>query len=317
MTSLVICSTIKVKYITPLDGNPGSRDTDYMTDAPMAEQPVRPTLENIAKPTPSTSVPEFPAPAPEKPPTPENAREALKDIATRPKPEEAGELGPDREKVDAMLSQGTQLLLDAGDKRATLTALAHQAASTPLGMELRRDVIQSIAEMKPDKLSPEQAKTLTVLQNDIAALNMPKTDPARSEFAKFLEEYSSQNSDCAIPASIIEAIRTNKLDRADHMANILQSDTTLSAKLNEQFKGDRTEPLANVATPEGLLAASGLPATAENTTKAAKLLEPPRPPDPKSLKRMSDFVMPTLMGVALVSMFMNQLTGSGEGGGQH
>lgn len=294
--------------------------------APMAETPAKPTLAELAKPADAALVtalaPEAPTPAPEKSPTLDDARGALQKIADGPKEEttqaeQTAELGPDKEKVDAMLSQGTQLLLDAGDKRATLTALAHQAAPTPLGMELRRDVIQSIAEMKPNNLTPEQAKTLAGLQNDIALLNMPKTDPARSEFAKFLEEYSTQNPEKAVPPSIIEAVRTNKLDRATQMANILQSDTTLSAKLNEQFKGDRAEPLSNVATPEGLLKAAGISTTPENTAKATKLLEPPPMPDPKSLKSMTEFVMPTLMGVALASMFMNQFTGTGEGGGGH
>lgn len=281
-----------------------------MNDAPIAaEMPVTSKLEDLAKPAAAAApAPETPAPAPEQPTTLDDARGALREIAA----------GPDKEKADTILTAGTQLLLDAGDKRAVLTALAHQAAPTPLGTELRRDVIRSIAEMKPDKLTPEQTESLASLQKDIAALNVPKTDAARSEFAKFLEDYSRENPDKAIPASIIEAVRTNKLDRAQQMANILQSDSTLSAKLNEQFKGESPEPLANVATPDGLLTAAGLAATPENTAKATKLLEPPPMPDPKSLKNMTDYIMPTLMGVALVSMFMNQFTGGGgEGGGGH
>lgn len=305
-----------------------------MSDAPIpTEMPIKTTLSELAKPAGNAAIPpspETPNSALEKSPAPEDARKTLEAIAAGPdkegtpkipdqadlnKPEQTAELGPNKEKVDSILSQGSQLLLDAGDRRATLTALAHQAAPTPLGMELRRDVVQAIAEMKLTKLTPEQTATLTSLQKDIAALDMLKTDPARSEFAKFLDEYSTENPDKAIPAPIIEAIRTNKLDRAAEMANILQTDSKLSAKLNEQFKGDRTEPLNNVATPDGLLKAAGLPATPENTANVAKLLEPPPPPDPKSAHAISDFVMPTLMGVALVSMFLNQFTGSGESGG--
>lgn len=292
-----------------------------MSDIPMAvETPVKPTLKDLAQPTPAAPASaESPPHPPEKPPELKNARSVLQEIAAGPQPEQTAELGPNKEKVNSILTAGTQLLLDAGDHRATLTALARQAAPTPLGTELRRDVIHAIAEMKPTKLTPEQTATLTNLQKDIAALELPKTDSAKSEFAKFLEEYSQQNPDKAIPAPIIEAVRTNRLDRAAQMANILQSDTTLSAKLNEQFKGDRIEPLANVATPDGLLKAAGLSATPENMANATKLLEPPPPPDPKSTRKISDMAMSTLMFACLATMFMSQFTGSGgsEAGGGH
>lgn len=278
-----------------------------MSDAPIAaETPAKLTLTELAKPVEKTTAPPTPE-TPPTPPSPADARATLAEIAA----------GPEKQKVDALLAQSTQLLLDAGDKRAVLAALAHHVAPTPLGTELRRDVITSIAEMKPGKLTPEQSATLANLQKDIAGLALPKTDAARSEFAKFLEDFSKEHPDKAINPTLIEAVRTNKLDRAAEVANILQSDSTLSAKLHEQFKGDRTEPLANVASADGLLAAAGLPASPENRTKAAKVFEPPPMPDTKSLKSMTDYIMPTLMGVALVSMFMNQFTGGGSEGGGH
>lgn len=309
-----------------------------MNDAPIAaETPIKLKREDLAKPEPPRVVPpssETPTQAPEKPAFPGDARTALEQIASGPKEEATqaeqatpatqgepekplttSELDPNKERMDSILTQVSQLLLHTGDPRLAIAAVARQAAPTPLGNELRRDVLTMVGEIRGNNLSPEQQKLLEQLQKDIEGLNLPKTDPARSEFARFLEEFSKEHPNKAIPPASIEAVRTNKLDRAQEITNVLQSDSLLAAKLHEQFKGDRTEPLANVATPDGLLKAAGIAVIPENVAKAEKVLKPPRPPDPKSDRSLLDSVMPTLMTVALVSMFLNQLTGGGEGGG--
>lgn len=274
-----------------------------MPDAPiLTEMPIRPKLEELAKPTPPTPQPEASTPVTEKPPLPEDARGVLQEIAA----------GPEKQKVDSMLSQGTQFLLDAGDRRAQILALARQVAPTPIGIELRRDVIQMIAEMKEDKLTPEGRAQLTQLKKDIESLNMPKTDPSRSEFAKFLKNYSKEFPDKAVDAATIEAIRTNKQEAAQAIAKFLQGDTVLSAKLWEQMKGDKLEA-PDVHTPEAMLKAAGLETSADNIAKAHKIFEPADTKEPMSI---GDAVMPTIMITALLAILVSQFA-STEGGGGH
>lgn len=276
-----------------------------MNDAPIAaEMPVKPTLAELAKSAPTTPAPrESPPPVAEKPPAPEDARHVLQEIAA----------GPEKQKVDSILSQGSQLLLDAGDRRAQILALARQVSETPIGVELRRDVVQMITEMNPTKLTPEGKTQLTQLKKDIESLNMPKTDPSRSEFAKFLENYNKEFPDKAVDATEIEAIRTNKQESAQAIARVFQGDTVLSAKLWEQMKGDKLEA-PDVHTPEAMLKAAGLEASADNIAKAHKIFEPA---DTKEPMTMGDAVMPTIMITALLAILVSQLASTEGGGGGH
>lgn len=288
-----------------------------MSDVPPpAEMPVKPTLAELAKPSGNAAKPhsaESPAHLPEKPPELKDARSVLQEIAAGPQPEQAAEIGPNKEKVNAILTAGTQLLLDAGDRRAQLLALARQVDSTPIGIELRRDTIQMIAEIKPTKLTPEGQKQLIQLQKEIESLKLPKTDPSRSEFAKFLETYNKEFPDKAVDATTIESIRTNKEGAALAITQVLQGDTVLSAKLWEQMKGKKLET-PNVSSPEAMLKAAGLEVTQDNIAKAQKLSEPPKTKEPIT---MGDVAMPTIMLTALLAILMSQLSTPEGGGGGH
>ncbi len=294
-----------------------------MPDAPIpAEMPVKPTLAELAKPTTgnaaSPTSPEAPATPPEKSPKPEDARKTLEAIAAGPKPEQTTELGPSKEKVDSILSQGSQLLLDAGDPRVAIAAVAKSAAPTPLGTELRRDVLTMIEEMNGGKLPAEEREALAKLQQEITAMNLPKTDPARSEFTKFLETYNKNNPDKSIPDSVIEGIRTKQIDSAQAITNTLKTDTGLSAKLWEEMKGDRTEPIPNVATPEGLLKAAGLDPTPENIQKTKKLFEPKGPhPIMGLLQEIKNDVPSMMMTSGMIILGLSQLIGQESSGGGH
>ena len=304
------------------------------------EAPLKPNLENLPKPldAPSASPsPEAPHDAPEKPVSPAVARTSLEKIAAGPPPEEAGqgeqakqetqtmpekpsdqtetptnataELGPKREDVNKILGQSSQLLLDTGDHRVLLAALAKETAPTPLGNELRRDTLRMIAELKGDKMTPEQQGALTQLQKDIESLNLPASDPANSEFAKFLETYGKEHPDKAVSPQLIEAIRTNKTDAAPVMAQVLQSDTGLSAALWGEMKGEnQTAPM--VTSPEALIKTAGLEESPENLAKAQKLFTPERIKQPVNVM---DMVTPALMGSAMLIMMLSQLA-AGEGG---
>ncbi len=285
-----------------------------MSDAPiLTETQIKPAIPDLAKPVEapsSTPSPETQAQAGGTPTTAAEARKALEEIAA----------GPEREKVNMLLTQGAQLLLDAADPRVAIAAVARSAAPTPLGTELRRDVLTSlIGEMKGDKFSAEGREALTKVQREIATMNLPKTDPARSEFAKFLEAYSRDNPDKAVNPTLIEAIRTRKQEAGALMTQVLQTDTGLSAKLWAEMKGDGTQPPPNVATPEGLLTAAGIEATPDNAAKVQKLYQPKGPNE--LVKVLADlksnvpsFLITTGMLLMLVSQFVQS---EGGGGGRH
>lgn len=283
-----------------------------MNDAPLAaEMPVNPNLAELAKPSTAVATPaESSAPAQTQAPVTEsNARDTLKEIAA----------GPEKQKVDSMLSQGAQLLLDAGDPRVAIAAIARSAGhTTPLGSELRRDVLTMIEEMNGSKLPAEEREGLTKLQQEITAMNLPKTDPARSEFTKFLETYNKDHPDKSIPDSVIESIRTKQIDSAQAIANTLKTDTGLSAKLWEEMNGDRTGLIPNVATPEGLLKAAGIDQTPENTEKTKKLFEPKGPhPMVGLLQELKSEIPSLFITSGIVILALSQLIGQESSGGGH
>lgn len=293
-----------------------------MNDAPMAaEMPVKPSLTELAKPTSSTASPlspESPTHPPEKPPELKDARSVLQEIAAGPQPEQTAELGPDKEKMDILLTQGAQLLLEADDPRVAIAAIARSTAPTPIGGELRRDVLTMISDMKDDKLSPEAKASLTKLQQDIKDMNLPKTDAARSEFAKFLEDYSREHPDKAVGPAKIEALRRQKQDAAATITQVLQTDTGLAAVLWAQLKGDGTPAFPNVATPEGLLTAAGLETTPENTQKARKLYEPKGPhPVMKLLQEIKSDIPSIVIAAGMITMLVSQFISQEGGGGGH
>lgn len=286
-----------------------------------AEMPVKPTLAELAKPTGNAASPlspEAPTAALKKPPAPEDARGVLQEIAAGPQPEKTAEVDPNKEKMDILLTQGAQLLLEADDPRVAIAAVARSTAPTPIGGELRRDVLTMISDMKGDKLPPGAQKNLTKLQQDIRDMKFPKTDPARSEFAKFLEDYSREHPDKAIDPAKIEALRTKKQDTAATITQVLQTDTGLAAVLWTQLKGDGTPTLPNVATPEGLLAAAGLETTAENTQKARKLYEPKGPhPVMKLLQEIKSDIPSIVIVTGMITMLVSQFISQEGGGGGH
>lgn len=265
---------------------------------PAAEMPVKPSLKDLTKPAEVPPKPNAPE-APPAPASPADARKTLEEIAA----------GPEKEKMDKLLTQGAQLLLAADDPRVAIVAVARAAATTPLGTELRRDVLHMIAETDGESFS--------AIKKDIDALNLPKTDPAKSEFAKFLEDYSREHPDKAIDPSKIEALRTGKQNAAAIITQELQRDTGLAARLWDQLKGSDSHVPPNVISPEGLLAAAGLESTPENTAKARRLYEPKGPhPVMKLLQEIKSDLPSLMMTAGIITMVVTQFI-SQEGGGGH
>lgn len=298
-----------------------------MSDAPlMNESSVPLSLKDLAKPVPAAPPAETAAPTEQSTPlTKANARDTLKSIADGPKSEKTEgnkteqitENEPNKEKLDSLLTQSAKLLLDAKDPRVVTVALARASGSTPLGLELRRDVAHMVAEYKGDNLTAEAREQLNKIQEELRLLNLPKTDPARSEFANTLEAYAAGNPDKGITPALIEQVRTNTQSRPDGIANIMKADSTLTARLMSELNGDAKEPFPNVGTPEGLVKASGLPMTPETSANAAELLRPKYTPPTKEPVDLGTMVLQTSLITSMSLMFIASLAGAGGEGGGH
>lgn len=317
-----------------------------MSDVPIPSEIPTPTLAEIAKPSSPAAPTPVETSAPTQEPTPltkDNARETLHIIAKGPDPatptenatqarpatpetlekteekktEQKAETEPNKEKLDSLFTQSAKLFLDAKDPRAVTAALARASGSTPLGAELRRDVAHMIAEHKGDGLTAEAREELLKIQEELRLLNLPITDPARSEFANTLEAYVAGNPDKGITPALIEQVRTNTQSRPDGIANLMKADSTLTARLMTELNGDAKEPFPNVGTPEGLVKAAGLPMTPETNARAAELLRPKYTPPTKEPVDIGTMVLQTSLITSMSLMFIASLAGAGGEQGGH
>lgn len=316
-----------------------------MSDAlPLTESSVPPSLKDLAKPPlPPTPSVETTATAEQTTPlTKDNARDTLQQIAKGP--EEAGPASPDgkagqgeatqaepevkarpetqereanKEKLDSLFTQSATLLLDKKDPRVVTVALARASGETPLGRELRQDVVQMIKEIDGTKFEPNEREQLIKIQDELRLLNIPVTDAARSEFAGTLEAYAAGNPDKGITAALIEQVRTNALSRPDGIANLMKADSTLTARLMAELNGDAKEPFPNVGTPEGLVKAAGLEMTPENSANATEILRPKYTAPPKETTKIADMILPTALATSMTLMFVASLAGAGGEQGGH
>ena len=299
-----------------------------MSDAPlMNESSVPPSLKDLAKPVPAPPPAETAAPAQETSPlTKANARETLQTIAEGQKAEKAeinkteqtAELGPNKEKLDSLLTQSAKLLLDAKVPRVVTVALARaSSASTPLGAELRQDVAHMIAEYKGDTFTSEAREQLLKIQEELRLLNLPVTDAARSEFANTLEAYAAGHPDRGITPALVEQVRTNMQSRPDGITSLMKADSTLTARLMTELNGDGKEPFPNVGTPEGLVKAAGLEMTPEQSANAGELLRPKYTAPTKEPIDIGTMILQTSLITSMTLMFVASLAGVGGEQGGH
>lgn len=320
-----------------------------MSDAlPGEETSTVPNLKDLAMPKQAGPAESSPATSSAQPVTAENSHELLTAIAegnkTEKKPapsvdpsapdghieqaptdneninmtEQKAETEPNKEKLDSLFTQSATLLLDAKDPRVVPVALARaSSASTPLGAELRRDVAHMLAEHKGDGLMTEAREELNKIQEELRLLNLAKTDAARSEFANTLEAYAAGNPERGITPALVEQVRTNEQSRPDGIANLMKTDSTLTARLMTELNGDAKEPFPNVGTPEGLVKAAGLPETPESHAKAAELLRPKYTPPAKEPVDIGTMVLQTSLITSMSLMFLASLAGAGGQEGGH
>ena len=273
--------------------------TRAMSDAPTTE------LENLSKTTPPpTPEAQGMAPVSQGPVTKEDARAALETIA---KPQvEATPEAQENPRVDGILTEASQMYLDAKDNRLLLTVLSRQTAGTPLGDELRRDTLEMIRNSNLPGFDD--------LKKEIADMNLTKTDPAQSQLVSFLERFNVTHPGGEVPAELIEAVKTGKMESAPLVARALQENSALSEQLWTEMAG-KDKPRPQLTTPDGLLGAAGLEKNDANRSRAEAMLTP--------LKMKKDWnvnlgdMVPSVLGGMMLLSFVTQLamTDSGQSQG--
>lgn len=271
-----------------------------------------------------------PAPHKEKPvvhtgevksPAKDAARKTLEDIAAgkpvseavAPKVEQAPL--PDREVVSQLLAEANSLLLDLKDLRILMAAVATQGADTPLGNEMRIDTLRMISGMSNENMPPESVVKLAELQKKIGDLKLGPVKPEDSQLIQTISHYNEAHPDKAVPAEILDQLKTGKVEASQVASQLLQSNTELAAEVWKDITGQENFTGFN-PTPENILALTQLEPTPENLAKMQAVFG-----SAKQAKESFDFVgkvIPGIMMGALAIMFITQISGIEQGGGaQH
>lgn len=247
-----------------------------------------------------------------------DARTALEALAKpSPKPEapiESPELidplsplmEPKTEQINQTLTNASQAFLNAGDRRVLLSALARQAGPTPLGNELRRDTLEMIRN--------SDLPGFENLKKEIADMNLPKTDPAQSQLVSFLERHNKTHPGGEVPAELIDAVKTGKMESAPLVARALQENSALSEQLWTELIG-KDKPRPQLTTPDGLLGAAGLEKNDANRARVEAMFKPLRVKKEVNIN-LGDMV-PSILGGMMLLSFVTQLamTDSGQSQG--
>ena len=291
-------------------------------DAPKIEGAVpTPKPETIkVKPTPPKEKPVVDAKE-AKPASKGGARKTLEDIAAgkpvaeavAPKVEQAPL--PDREVVSQLLSEANSLLLDLKDLRILMAAVATQGADTPLGNEMRVDTLRMISGMSNENMPPESVVKLAELQKKIGDLKLGEVKPEDSQLIQTISHYNEAHPDKAVPAELLDQLKSGKVEAPQMAAQLLQSNTELAAEVWKGITGQENFTGFN-PTPENILALTQLDPTPENLEKMKAVFG-----TGKQAKESFDFVgkvIPGIMMGALAIMFITQISGIEQGGGaQH
>lgn len=235
--------------------------------------------------------------------------------ATTPKTESAPT--PDREKVNAMLAEANSLLLELRNMRLTITALASQAADTPLGNEMRMDTLRMIGKMNNADMPPDAVIKLDALQKQIAELKLPDAMPEQSALLPVIASYNEAHPDKAVPPQVVDQIKSGNRDAASSVAQFLQTNTDLAQPVWKELTG--VEGFSGLhLTPSNVLELAKLPTTPENLAKANEMFGIMAKLPPKDQAGLVESLTPMVMVGALGLMFFTQIaTGQGEGGGGH
>lgn len=224
-------------------------------------------------------------PPAERPPTPKSAdsarrksaRGTLEQIAngvpvaeaTAPKTEAL----PDNETMRALLEEGNAILLELKDARLVANAIATQAADTPLGKEVQADALRNLLAMSAEGLPPEQQVKLLEFQNKIKDLTLPQPKPSESAVLGILTSYNDLHPDKAIPAQVIDAVRSGEKGAATTVSQMMQTNNELAQMVWKDLTGQDNMTSLNLSRPGIILDLAGLPQTEENKKKIADMFQ--------------------------------------------
>lgn len=284
------------------------------------EMPVQPTPPE-AKPVSPAAKTESPA---EKPTTIKqdgSARSTLEAIAKgtpvaeaiAPKAESVPL--PDKEKVQSILSETNQLLLDLRDMRLLVSSIASQAADTPLGNEMRMDTLRMIGSMSNADMPPEAVVKLDAVQKQIADLKLPEAKPDQSALLPIMDAYNKAHPDKAVPVEVINQIKSGSREASATVAQLLQSNPDIAGPVWKELTGVEGFTGLHDLTPQKVLEISKLPTTKENLAKANDMFGKVAAMTPQEQLSFMEIVGPKLMVGALVIMFLSQMANEGNGGG--
>lgn len=219
---------------------------------------------------------------------------------------------PDREVVSQLLAEANTLLLELKDLRILMAAVATQGADTPLGNQMRIDTLRMISSMTNENMPPESVVKLAELQKKIGDLKLPPVKPEDSQLLQTISQYNEKHPDKAVPAEILDQLKSGKVEAPQIAAQVLQSNTELAAEVWKGITGQENftgfDP-----TPENILALTQLDPTPENLEKMKAVFG-----SAKQAKESFDFVgkvVPGIMMGALAIMFITQISGIEQGGG--
>lgn len=292
-----------------------------MEPAPIkAEMPPRPAALEVKSTTPPTPK-EQQGEKPTEKTTETSARSTLEAIANGTPVAEATALKvenvpmPDREQVLKLLEETNALLLELRDMRLLVSAVATQAADTPLGNEMRIETLRMIRDMKTETVPPDQITAITILQEKIKGLHLPDANPKTSALIPIITTYNETHPDQTVPQTVIDQIQSGNRDTASTVAQFMQSNPDLAQDVWKQLTGvDGFSGLHPNAT--NVLQLAGIATTPENLAKANEIFGKAARMTPQQKESIITELTPMFMGGALILMFLTQTaTGQGEGGG--
>ena len=198
---------------------------------------------------------------------------------------------PSREVTQQLLTEANQALLDAQDARLLFSAIATQAADTPLGNQMRIDTLRMLGDFAP-------------MQEKIKALNLPADDPTNNALIQTIQQYNEKYPTNAVPLENLTALT---------LADLLQTDTKLAGAVWEGITGQAGLTGFHLE-PKRILQIAELDITQKNMENAKALFTPMQEWKQPPASFMEKFT-PTLMIGAMGIMFITQMaTGEQQSG---
>lgn len=234
------------------------------------------------------------------------ARKKLEDIASgKPVLETIAEQTVSKEQAMQLLHEANALLLDMKDVRLLISSLATQSADTPLGDQMRMEILVMLKEIAADSVDPQLAPRLAALQEKLSALPLSKANPADNPLVSIIQEFNISHPNQRVGEELLAKIQSGDVKSSEIIAKILESNQPLAHVVWKELTQDPNEFKGFNPQPDTMLELAGLPLTKENMKKAEAIFASALP-----LKEKPSMVSTIMSGVvsgALLLMFVSQM----------